>query len=193
MLFDYIVNTQKIVKFFAESVIKKGDYVIDATIGNGHDICLLAKLVGDSGKAYGFDIQDSAITNTQKKIENENLYNRVVLIKDSHEKMDNYIRYNSVSFIIFNLGYLPGSDHTIITNSSSTVKAIEVSLKLLKNNGVLMITSYVGHKGGKEENRAIEKLLASLNQKEYNVLKFDFINQVNNPPILYGVEKHINN
>ena len=35
----------------------KGDYAVDATLGNGHDTCFLAEIVGDSGKVFGFDIQ----------------------------------------------------------------------------------------------------------------------------------------
>lgn len=36
----------------------------------------------------------------------------------------------------------------------------------------------------------VEGYLSNLNQKEYSTLKFKFINQINNPPILYGVEKN---
>ena len=36
---------------------KEGDYAVDATLGNGHDTCFLAKIVGDNGKVFGFDIQ----------------------------------------------------------------------------------------------------------------------------------------
>ena len=36
---------------------KEGDYAVDATLGNGHDTCFLAEIVGDNGKVFGFDIQ----------------------------------------------------------------------------------------------------------------------------------------
>lgn len=38
-------------------VVRPGDYVIDATCGNGHDTLLLAELVGINGHVLGFDIQ----------------------------------------------------------------------------------------------------------------------------------------
>ena len=36
---------------------KRSDYAVDATLGNGHDTCFLAEIVGDNGKVFGFDIQ----------------------------------------------------------------------------------------------------------------------------------------
>ncbi|WP_346419965.1 methyltransferase domain-containing protein, partial [Listeria monocytogenes] len=41
-------------------VVRPGDYVIDATCGNGHDTLLLAELVGINGHVLGFDIQQMA-------------------------------------------------------------------------------------------------------------------------------------
>ena len=40
-----------------QTAVKEGDYAVDATLGNGHDTCFLAKIVGDNGKVFGFDIQ----------------------------------------------------------------------------------------------------------------------------------------
>ena len=46
--------------------ISAGAVVIDATAGNGHDSLMLANLVGDEGRVYAFDIQEKAISNTEK-------------------------------------------------------------------------------------------------------------------------------
>ena len=40
-----------------QTAVKEGDYAVDATLGNGHDTCFLAEIVGDNGKVFGFDIQ----------------------------------------------------------------------------------------------------------------------------------------
>ena len=48
---------------------------------------------------------------------------------------------------------------------------------------------YSGHEGGLEEKEAVDSLVSQLPQKEYNVLMYKFINQVNLPPYLYIVEK----
>lgn len=188
MNYKRINNTITITKEYITSYIKEGQYVLDATVGNGHDTLLMAKNVGESGRVYGFDIQRVAIENTKELLKKNNFYSRIFLIEDSHENINKYID-KKLDFIIYNLGYLPSGDKTIITKASSTVKSIELALNLLNHNGLLLINSYIGHSGGREENTAIESLLKNLEQKEFNVLKHKFINQRNNPPILYIVEK----
>lgn len=190
MRYKEIINTANIVKSIMESHIKDGYKALDCTVGNGKDTALLAQLVGDKGLVYGFDIQDIAIDSTRMLLDSLNLNHNVNLIKDSHENIDKYI-HEKLDFIIYNLGYLPKGDKEIKTNKDSTIISLKKALHLLKNNGVMLITVYVGHDGGMEEKEAIEKLLSTLNQKQYNVLKYDFINQLNYPPVLYGIEKSL--
>ena len=187
-MYKYLNNVTNISKYIMTNIVREGSFVIDATVGNGNDTITLAELVGNSGKVYGFDIQDKAIENTKEKLLLKSLTNRVELIKDSHENINKYIR-EPVNLVVFNLGYLPNGDHSIVTKSASTILAIKESLKILKPNGLLVITSYPGHIEGKKEKEDIENLLKSIEQKNFNVLKFDFINQINNPPILYAIEK----
>ena len=187
-MYKYFINPVDITKRIIRDFVKEGYKVLDCTIGNGNDTLDLANLVGDNGKVYGFDIQSMAIEITKNKLKAKSLENRVLLIKDSHEYIDKYI-FEELDLIIYNLGYLPGGDKSIKTNSSTTVKSVKKALNLLKSNGLLLITSYTGHEGGKEEKAELESYLKSLDQKYANVLEFNFINQKNNPPILYGVEK----
>lgn len=190
MKYKVLNNTVSITKNFIKDYIKDGQVVLDATVGNGNDTVLMADRVGISGRVYGFDIQKVAIDNTIKLLKENNLENRVTLIKDSHENLKKYIS-EPLDFIIYNLGYLPNGDKKIITQSKSTVKSIESSLELLNQNGLLLINSYIGHNGGMEENLDIEYMLKRLNQKQYNVLKHNFINQKNKPPLLYIIEKSL--
>lgn len=95
-----------------------------------------------------------------------------------------------MDFIIYNLGYLPKGNKEIKTKASSTLKSIKKALPLLNSNGLMLVTCYRGHDGGMEEWKAIKNYFKSLNQKEYSVLEFNFVNQQNNPPILYGLEKN---
>lgn len=187
-MYKYFINSVNITKYIIENYVKEGHRVLDCTVGNGNDTLNLAKSVGNKGKVYGFDIQSVALEITADKLRSNGLEDRVILIKDSHEYINKYI-FEELDLIIYNLGYLPGGDKSIKTNSSTTIKSIEKALNLLKSNGLLLITSYTGHKGGEEEKEKIESYLKSLDQKYANVLEFNFINQKNNPPILYGVEK----
>lgn len=188
MSFKKIINTGTIVRDLMASYVKAGDEVLDATVGNGYDTLTLSNLVGPEGRVYGFDIQKKAIELTKEFLNNKSSGHNVLLINDSHEYIDQYIK-NKLSFIVYNLGYLPKGDKSIKTNSKSTVASIKKALDLLEPNGLLVVTVYVGHAGGPEEKEALEDLFISLDQKLYSVLKYDFINQSNNPPILYCVEK----
>ncbi len=171
-----------------ERVVGFGDSVVDCTMGNGNDSLKLAQLVGNSGRVFSFDIQKEAIEISKSKLEEEGLLNRVSLINDGHENIDKYI-LKEVDFIIYNLGYLPGGNKEIVTKSETTVESIIKGLSLLSPNGTLLVVSYIGHSGGMDENNEIEIMFESLEQREYNVVKFQFFNQKNNPPIVYMIEK----
>ncbi|HEY8361399.1 MAG TPA: class I SAM-dependent methyltransferase [Tissierellaceae bacterium] len=188
MSYEKIVNTIKISRDFILNFVKEGQVVLDCTVGNGNDTLLLARCVGPQGKVYGFDIQKEAIESTKEKLACENLDNRVILILDGHENIDIHIN-EKLDFIIYNLGYLPGSDKSIITKKETTLISLKKALEMLKENGLLLITCYTGHKGGLEEKDAVENFLVNLDQKKFNVLKYEFINQKNNPPVLYAIEK----
>ena len=185
---DHIRNTRNIVSQYLNRYIKEDDICLDATIGNGNDINRIAKLVGENGKVYGFDIQALAINNTKKTLMAQDIIDRVILIKDSHEHIDTYIE-EKLNFIIYNLGYLPKGDKNIKTNEKSTIISINKALNLMASGSIMLITTYTGHPGGSSEDKAVNEFLSSLDQRVFNIVKYDFINQMNNPPILYAVEK----
>lgn len=181
-------NAMDISKKLIDEFLVKGDIALDATIGNGNDTLLICKKVGSKGKVYGFDIQEIAIKNTKDLLTKENLIENVQLINDSHENIDKHISEN-IDFAIYNLGYLPGGDKTIKTNANSSVISIEKTLEILNLEGILIITVYTGHSGGIDEKLAIEEVLVNLDQRQFSVLKYEFINQRNNPPLVYRIEK----
>ena len=67
-----------------------------------------------------------------------------------------------IAAVMFNLGYLPGGDKSITTQSSSTSAAIRSAAMLLKGDGVITILVYTGHEGGTLEAEAIESVLRAL-------------------------------
>lgn len=184
----YLTNVTDLHKTLIEDVVNEGDIVIDATMGNGYDTKYLAQKVGENGLVYSFDIQEEAIKSTRKKLEKENLLNRVKLILDGHENIDMYVK-DEISCVLFNLGYLPRAKHKVITKPETTVEAIEKSLKILKPNGIVSIAIYTGHEGGMDEFNAVFDYVSNLNQSEFSVLNCNFINQVNHPPRLILIEK----
>lgn len=168
-------------------VIDEKSIVIDATCGNGNDTLYLANLV-TNGHVYAFDIQDQAINNTKNKLKENNI-NNVTVIKDSHANVKNYIDKNEVSAAIFNLGYLPGSDKTITTTATSTIEAINNISNILTKEGIIVLVVYSGHESGKVESNELLDYVYNLEQKKYHVLKYEFVNQKNNPPYIIAIEK----
>lgn len=187
MKINKLNNAISIVHDLMEERIRPGNIVLDGTVGNGNDIMYMSKLIGKTGKAYGFDIQNTAIENTRKLLSTLD-YKNFILIKDGHEFVDKYVE-EPLDFIVYNLGYLPRGDKTIKTKAHTTKISIEKSLNLLKRDGMICIVAYPGHEGGMEEQLVIQDLLSRLNQKNFNVLELKFINQKNSPPILYIIQK----
>ena len=50
-----------------------------------------------------------------------------------------------IRLVAFNLGYLPGGDKTIITESETTLKALEVAKSVVVPRGLISLMVYVGH------------------------------------------------
>ena len=173
-------NSVELSKLYLKNYIKKGDRVADMTCGNGKDTLFLSQLVGENGYIYAFDVQKSAIENTKILL---NGFESLKLICDGHENSDNYIK-EEIDGFVFNLGYLPGGDHTIKTTPENTVKAIEKAIILLKNTGIIVISIYHGGDSGFYERDEILSYLKWLDPKKFNVILHDYINKPNNPPLL---------
>lgn len=170
-------------------LVKAGDTVVDATAGNGNDTVFLAGLVGDTGKVYSFDIQEKAILETEKKLKTNNLLGRVELICDGHQNAGKYID-KKVKAVMFNLGYLPGGDHSIGTKWESTIEALKEFMGLLEAGGVISLVVYYGGDSGFEEKDRVMEFIETIDCKQYTVMRVDFVNQINCPPILVCIEKH---
>ncbi|HLR62707.1 MAG TPA: class I SAM-dependent methyltransferase [Lentibacillus sp.] len=174
-----------------KEAVNQGDTVIDATCGNGHDTLFLSRLVGESGHVFGFDIQEQAIANTKYRLDQNNRTNTTV-IKDSHSNFVHHIPIDKLTRLggaIFNLGYLPGSDKSVITRSETTILAIEGILSHLKQNGIVVLVVYHGHEGGDLEREQLMRYVRLLDQKQYHVLYYGFINQKNDPPFILAIQK----
>ncbi|AZP05539.1 tRNA (mnm(5)s(2)U34)-methyltransferase [Jeotgalibaca ciconiae] len=173
-----------------KQTIVPGDLVIDATVGNGNDTILLAQLTGSRGTVIGFDIQASAIEKTRQKLLLTGLGERVTLHQVGHENAESYLPKNKeIGAIIYNLGYLPGGDKSITTLKDSTIKSIVSLLPHLRIGSLLIIVIYSGHPAGTEEKDALLQFSEQLDQKEFSVLRYQFINQKNEPPFIIAIER----
>ncbi|USS92831.1 methyltransferase domain-containing protein [Fructilactobacillus ixorae] len=170
-----------------EQVVNPGDIVVDATAGMGHDTLKLAQLVGTTGHVYSFDIQAPAVMATKAKLAEAGYHNATVF-QQGHEQLDEMVA-GPITAAIFNLGYLPRGDHALITQPKTTLNALQKCLELLAPKGVVVVVCYYGHPGGATEKTAVLAWAAQLPQAEFNVLQYQFLNQVHEPPILLAIQK----
>lgn len=175
------MNALDLVHNFITSRVCEGDICIDATAGRGYDTAFLCRLVGERGRVIAFDIQQQAIDSTRSLLEKNGLSAEVHL--DSHVNMADYVENESVSCIVFNLGYLPGGDHSIFTHAESSIAAISSGLELMKKGGIMCISIYHGGATGYEERNMLLEWLKSLDNQRFQVLVTYFHNWFNDPPI----------
>ncbi len=178
------MNRLPLIDFSRNIIRQKKDIkvAVDMTCGNGNDALFLSEV---ADKVIAFDIQEIAIENTRKLLE-ENSCNNVSLINESFENVSKYV--NELDVVMYNLGYLPKGDKSIVTTADVTVSSLNEVLSLLKKDGLISIMCYVGHEEGKKETLAVESFIKDLDNREYEVIKFDVINKLE-PPILYIVIK----
>jgi 16S rRNA C1402 N4-methylase RsmH len=174
------------------NAVSNGDITIDGTAGNGHDTLFLAQLVGDFGHVYSFDIQKKAIINTNARLSEHNCLSQATIIQAGHEKAKSIIPtkdHGNIAGCIFNLGYLPGGDKTIVTKPETTLHAITDIFSMLKKEGLIVLVVYHGHEEGKQEKDSLLNFFTTIEQTTAHVLTYQFINQKNNPPFIIAIEK----
>ena len=157
---------------FIRQQVMPGDICIDATMGNGNDTALLSQLVGKRGRVLAFDI-----------LKRDNCPENYQLLLESHENMDVYAEAETVSCITFNLGYLPGGDHSVATRADSSKRAVESGLKKMKKGGLMTLCIYSGGDTGYQERDEMLVFIRQLDPHKYLVILSEYANRPNDPPI----------
>lgn len=174
--------------------IRPGDYVVDATVGNGYDTLLCAELVGPKGHVYGCDIAPKAIANTYHLLRKHQLDQRCSLYLKGHETLDEVLDASvMIRVALFNLGYLPGSSKDQTTHEHTTWQAVHTLLPHLLPEGLIILVLYPGHKEGAQERSALLKYAQSLSYHDYYVTHQAPVNQPKSPPELLLIYKRAKN
>jgi hypothetical protein len=186
-------------------ILSSGDTVIDATAGNGHDTLNLVEQISwvGGGTLTACDIQLSAIE-ASKTLLKDRLKMKVieespsmwlclpfqtqpklsgsVVLHWHHGCHLDFIRSlppTSVKLVVFNLGYLPGGDKSIVTLSDTTVSTLREATAVLEPGGCISVTCYPGHAEGESEERAVVSFASSLPQQTFSSYWHQWINQRN--------------
>jgi hypothetical protein len=162
------ISETKLTRLAAEWIagaIGQAAIAIDATVGNGYDTLFLAHAVGPSGQVIGFDVQKAALKNASELLRFTGMIDRVRLILGCHSGIEDYLRNGRpVQVAMFNLGYLPRGDRSIVTRAATTLAAIDGLLRHVSIGGRVTILSYRGHVTGPEEYDEIKRYLESARQ-----------------------------
>jgi len=181
-------KTVEMAKHFAKNHILSGDICIDATCGNGSDTLFLSESAGESGIVFSFEIQEEVLEKTKKSLEDKAVFANIQYIGKSHIYMDEFAKPESISCIMFNLGWLPGGNHNIKTMTESTISALEKSLALIKPGGIISICLYCGEEMGYGEKNTVLDFAKNLGSP-YDVIYVDYLNKHDPPANLFIVKK----
>lgn len=188
-----IVSSRRLTQLAHEkivSVLRTGDVVVDATVGNGHDTAFLANAVGRTGTVIAIDIQEEALRRARERIAKSG-WTHVSFCHGSHAVMHDWVpeRYRGqVKAVMFNLGYLPRGDKAIVTRLPSTVTAIRAAGDFLVEGGMMTILAYTGHPHGWDEAQGVEQLLRELSAGQFSVWQ-SHPQLIQGQPCLFAVTK----
>ncbi len=182
-------NALSTVHAFLTAHVRAGMTAVDATAGNGGDTLFLCRLVGSSGHVLALDIQKQAVEHTRQRLEKHGYGAVGRVVQDSHANLARYVQPGTVDAVMFNLGYLPGGDHSIFTQKEISIPAMRTALSLLKQGGVMTVCVYSGGAQGTQERDAVLHFFEQLPKTQYEITIRDFKEQAGLPPIPVCVRK----
>lgn len=182
-------NALEINRIFLPMFSFPGMTALDATAGNGHDTLQLSRLSGENGCVIAMDVQEVALANTKKLLDEKAEFDNVRLVLDSHVNAASYVHGKDLQLAVFNLGYLPGGNKNITTNADDIIDSLSSLFPVLLPGGAVFVTVYPGHLPGQKEAASLETYFSQLSQKEFSVMKSLFVNQKNSPPQFFIISK----
>jgi len=189
---DQTISITELAHARVSEILSEGDVAIDATVGNGHDSLWLAQSVGSKGLVFGFEIQQDALMVARNRLFQAGVMRQVQVYQTSHANIQSQIPksyHGKVKGIVFNLGYLPGGDKHITTETESTIAALSQAYVMLVEGGILSIACYPGHHEGIDETNHVKQWVESLNPKETITHHYIPEGTKRRPPELYLVLK----
>ncbi|MGK0373540.1 MAG: SAM-dependent methyltransferase [Arenicella sp.] len=158
---------------------------VDATCGNGFDSQFLAEL--GFQRVLAFDIQQVAINATKARLKQAG-YHQVELVLAGHQLMHKYINAK-LDCVMFNFGYLPTGDKSIVTDAENSVAALAIAAELLSPTGLISLVCYPGHPSGALETQAILDWFKTL-EEEWIIETHLAVSPKPTAPVLYTLRLH---
>ena len=160
--------------------------VVDATAGNGHDSLVLAQAMArvGGGTLVLCDVQQRAIDATRARLAAAEAdcggwpaAMRLEWKVGDHAALLEGMPPGGCCLVVFNLGYLPGGDKSLVTTAASTVRALTAAERAVRPGGCVSATIYPGHEEGRREEAAVLEHAAALPQGAWSVHYTQWLNQ----------------
>lgn len=175
---------------------------VDATCGNGHDTLFLAKSLrelanGKPCRIIALDIQQQALDNARQLLGCHGLDSAVRLLLRNHAELGSVLAEMEKSTtteakpaaVMYNLGYLPGSDKHVVTLRQSTLASLGAATERLTHKGLLSIHAYGGHPGGLDELEAVDAWCAELDPAIWTAARYSMHNKIRKPEVLFLLQR----
>ena len=192
MDFRHVPHLRDLSRAFVGQVVGPGDWTLDGTAGNAHDTLFLVNLVGDTGKVFAFDVQQTSLDKTMTRLDATGVSHRCQFCLGGHEQIAKTLPEECKGKLkagMFNFGYLPGSDKSITTKAKTSSEAVSKLFDYICPGGVISLHLYAGHAGGANEVKAITALCGNLPEAEWRVAQYSIINKQRNREVLLLVER----
>lgn len=126
-----LLDPEKVIR---EIGLKPGDIFLDAGCGEGYFSIVASEVVGDSGKVYAIDINNEAIVNLKKEIDERNITNIKAITGDITKKIP-------LGNEIIDICLVANVLHGLVINKEveSTLKEIS---RVMKPNGDLAVVDF---------------------------------------------------
>lgn len=172
---------------FLRPALCLGTHHLDATCGNGHDTAFLLRYSPPCHRVIAMDLQKMAIVATRERIAATGESTRLLTICEDHANLERHLGPQwELGAAVFNLGYLPGGDNSIITSPESTLAALQAVKTYLAPGGRLAVVVYPDHPGGREEAEAVDSWFDAIGgQREVRPNRGPYLCQL----VIPGTEK----
>ena len=161
-------------QIWAHALRPNVDTAIDATCGNGNDSVAIASMLFNENDDDPFtitepqliciDIQEEACETTRSRLSEmlhaDTMTCNVNVLCMSHSPLPRPRDESSVGLVCYNLGYLPQSERTVLTQMESTISSIADAALMIRVGGIISVTTYP--RSNKNEDYAVHALLEGL-------------------------------
>lgn len=126
-------------KIVSQLKLRSGEVVADFGVGSGHYTLAAAKIVGNHGEVYAFDVQTELLTRVGKLAAEKGLFNVKVMATNFELENSTKLKNEAVDFVII---------ANILFQLKNKENILKEAQRILKKSGKLLIIDWSESFGG---------------------------------------------